>query len=153
MKKVSVILLALILSGCSTFGLPKFGFGKKPEPEPLPPKIVTVTETVPLRIYQPPLPQEIALENVKFFVITKDNLEEQTAKIEKILGGGLVVFALTPQSYENMAFNLQEIRRYVRQQKEIILYYREATTGDEGTDADDWLEKNKEVVQEQQKPN
>lgn len=56
---------------------------------------------------------------------------------------------MTPQSYENMAYNLQEIRRYVRQQKEIILYYREATTGDDGTDAEDWIEKNKEVVEQQ----
>jgi len=153
MKKVSILLLAVFLTGCSTIGIPKFGFGKKPEPEPLPPKVITVTETVPLRIYQPPLPQEISLENVKFFVITKDNLEEQVAKVEKILGGDFVVFALTPQSYENMAFNLQEIRRYVRQQKEIILYYRTATTSDEGTDADDWLKKNEEVIEEQQKSN
>ena len=41
------------------------------------------------------------------------------------------------------------VNRYVRQQKEIILYYREATTGDDGTDAEDWIEKNKEVVEQQ----
>ena len=34
---------------------------------------------------------------------------------------------MTPQDYENMAFNLQELRRYIRQQKEIIIYYRDAT--------------------------
>tara|TARA_R110000822_G_scaffold14082_16_gene49717 strand:+ start:451 stop:912 length:462 start_codon:yes stop_codon:yes gene_type:complete len=150
MKKISIVLIVLVvilLPGCSS--IPTFGWWQKDELEPLPPKVVTVTETVPLRIYQPPLPQEISLENVKFFVITQKNLEEQTAKIEKILGGDFVVFALTPQSYENMAYNLQEIRRYVRQQKEIILYYREATTGDDGTDAEDWIEKNKEVVEQQ----
>lgn len=133
--------------------MPSFDWGSKKEPEPLPPKIVTVTETVPLRIYQPPMPQEISLENVKFFVITKNNLEEKVAEIEKILGGDFVVFALTPQSYENMAYNLQEIRRYVRQQKEIIVYYREATTEDQGTNADEWLEKNKEVIEDQKKSN
>lgn len=92
MKKISIVLIvlvAILLPGCSS--IPIFGWGK--EPEPLPPKVVTVTETVPLRIYQPPLPQEISLENVKFFVITQKNLEEQTAKIEKILGGDFVVFA------------------------------------------------------------
>ena len=148
MKALTSILLITLLSGCSM--LPSFEWGKKKEPEPLPPKIVTVTETVPLDIYQPPMPQEISLENVKFFVITKNNLEEKVAEIEKILGGDFVVFALTPQSYENMAYNLQEIRRYVRQQKEIIVYYREATTEHEGTTAEDWLEKNKEVIEQQQ---
>lgn len=151
MKALTSILLITLLSGCST--LPSFGWGKKKEPEPLPPKIVTVTETVPLDIYQPPMPQEISLENVQFFVITKKNLEEKIGEIEKLLGGDFVVFALTPQSYENMAYNLQEIRRYVRQQKEIIVYYREATTEHEGTTAEDWLEKNEEVIEDQQQSN
>ena len=40
-----------------------------------------------------------------------------------------------------MAYNLQEIRRYIRQQTEIIKYYREATKpkGPAG-----WLEENQE---------
>ena len=42
-------------------------------------------------------------------------------------GGTFVIFGMTPQDYENMAFNLQELRRYIRQQKEIIIYYRDAT--------------------------
>jgi hypothetical protein len=52
------------------------------------------------------------------------------------------VFALTPDGYEKMAENFQEVRRYVRQQKELILYYREATTETEGTTAEDWLQNN-----------
>ena len=44
-----------------------------------------------------------------------------------------------------MAFNLQELRRYIRQQKEIIIYYRQATQPEE-----DWLEKNEELQEEQQ---
>jgi hypothetical protein len=42
-----------------------------------------------------------------------------------------------------MAYNLQEMRRFIRQQKEIILYYREAT--DVGDEAEEWLEKNEEL--------
>jgi hypothetical protein len=41
-----------------------------------------------------------------------------------------------------MSENFQEVRRYVMQQKEIILYYRQATTESEGTTAEDWLENN-----------
>ena len=110
------------------------------QPEP---QIVTVTEKVPLRIYQPPLPQEIDLLNVNFFVITEENLEDKFKEIEKMLDGQFVVFALTPDGFEKMAENFQEVRRYVLQQKELIIYYREATTESEGTTTKEWAEKNK----------
>ena len=32
-----------------------------------------------------------------------------------------------------MAYNLQELRRYIRQQKEIIIYYRDATKVEQST--------------------
>lgn len=99
---------------------------------------------MPLRIYQPPLPQEIDLLNVNFFVITEENLQEKIQEIEKILDGQFVVFALTPDGYEKMSENFQEVRRYVLQQKELILYYRQATTESEGTTAEDWLKNNSE---------
>ena len=143
----SAILLSLLLSGCVS--LPNFFGDKKETPVP-PAEVKVVTKPIPLRIYQPPLPEEISLENVDFFVITKDNFDEQAIRIEKMLGGDFVVMALTPQGYENMAYNLQEIRRYIRQQKEIILYYREATKSDEGTTAEEWLDKNDKVVDKQQ---
>jgi hypothetical protein len=72
------------------------------------------------------------------------NLDEQIYEVEKLLDGEFVVFALTPSGYQALATNLQEIRRYVAQQKDIIYYYREATApkGKEG-----WLEENKERQQ------
>ena len=45
-----------------------------------------------------------------------------------------------------MAYNLQEIRRFIRQQKEIILYYRQAT--EVADEAEEWLEKNEELQNE-----
>ena len=142
--RINLIILMAFLAGCSS--IPGF----KPEPMVAPEPIVkTVTEYKTLEIYQPPLPEAIALEDVEFFVITEKNFEEQIAKLEKMQGGVFVLFGLTPQDYENMAYNLQELRRYVRQQKEIILYYRQATMGDLNTDAEDWLERNEEVVEDQ----
>jgi len=69
------------------------------------------------------------------------NLEQKIAEVETMLDGGFVVLAITPVGYEKMAANLQDIRRYINQQKEIIFYYREATKpkGKEG-----WLEENAE---------
>ena len=134
------ILMIPMLASCQM--LPRLEWGPKPivvQPEP---QIVTVTEKVPLRIYQPPLPQEIDLLSVNFFVITEENLEDKFKEIEKMLDGQFVVFALTPDGYEKMAENFQEVRRYVMQQKELIVYYRKATTESEGTTADEWLDNN-----------
>lgn len=143
MRILNILVLLPFVTGCGILT----SFIK---PEISPPEIKTVVERVPLKIYQPPLPEEIMLEEVKFFVITKENLEDQIKKIETLLGDDFVVFAITPQTYENMAYNLQEIRRYVRQQKEVILYYREATKSKEGATAEDWLQQNKKVVEAQQ---
>ena len=135
LRPLQLAVVLSVVSGCSW--LPKFPEREMVQPEP---QIITVTEKVPLRIYQPPLPQEIDLLDVNFFVITEENLTEQIKIIEKMLDGQFVVFALTPDGYEKMAENLQEVRRYVRQQKELIIYYREATTESEGTTAEEWLE-------------
>ena len=133
-------MIPLLLTGCNL--MPRLEWGPKEQIIQPEPQIVTVTEKVPLRIYQPPLPQEIDLLNVNFFVITEENIEEKVKEIEKMLDGQFVVFALTPDGYEKMAENFQEVRRYVRQQKELIIYYREATTETEGTTAEDWLSNN-----------
>lgn len=136
----SVVVLAL--GGCSML---------QPQPLPAPEPIVkTVTEYKTLEIYQPPLPKAISLQDVEFFVVTEKNFEEQVEKLEKLQSGTYVLFGLTPQDYENMAYNLQELRRYIRQQKEIIIYYREATQDDIDTDATDWIERNEEALEDQQ---
>lgn len=128
----SVLTIALS-SGCSV--LPKVDF-TPPEP------VKVITEEVKIDIYQPPLPQEIELEDVKFFIINKNNYDQKVKEVEELLGGTFAVFALTPTGYEAMAYNLQELRRYLRQQKEIILYYRKATNA--ADEAEEWLEKNDE---------
>ncbi len=132
----------LALGGCSML---------QPQPLPAPePIIKTVTEYKTLEIYQPPLPKAISLQDVEFFVVTEKNFEQQVEKLEKLQSGTYVLFGLTPQDYENMAYNLQELRRYIRQQKEIIIYYREATQDDIDTDATDWIERNEEALEDQQ---
>ena len=183
MKRLAIAALAaLTLSGCSILG-------KNQSVDPILPPVKVITETVQLEIYQPPLPQEIAMQDVTWHVITNKpckpatgqdsktklyttdkyqrdaegnrvelgaltdnngkvievcgNIDEKIYQVEKELGGDFVIMAITPKGYENMAYNLQEIKRYINQQKEIILYYREATAVDKGDDAEDWTEKNK----------
>lgn len=134
MNKVVLISFLFLLQGCS------FLRPSAPQPLPLPP-VKVITETVQLEIYQPPLPPEIKLDDVQWFVLTENNLEDKVSEIKRFTGAEFVVFGMTPQSYENMAYNFQEMRRYIRQQTEIIKYYREATKpkGPSG-----WLEENQQ---------
>ena len=136
---LSLTLISLI--GCSSMG------GSR-EPRQIP-EVKVITEEVSTTIFHPPLPQEVRLEDIRWMVLTKDNLEEQISEAEKLLGGEFVVFAMIPTDYENFAWNIQELRRFIRQQKEIILYYREATGAGELDEKDEWLEKNTMMQQEQ----
>jgi len=45
--------------------------------------------------------------------------------------GATVFFAMSPADYELMSFNLQEIRRYVLEMNEVIVYYRSMTMPEE----------------------
>ena len=74
------------------------------------------------------------------------NLQQKIAEVELMLDGDFVIFAITPVGYEKMSANLQEIKRYINQQKDIIYYYREATAP-KGVDG--WLEENKERQEQQ----
>ena len=67
--------LTLLISGCGS--LPKVDFSP---PDP----VKVITEEVRMEIYQPPLPEEITMEDVQWFVINKNNWEESVVKIEEI---------------------------------------------------------------------
>jgi hypothetical protein len=58
-------------------------------------------------------------------VVNADNLDEfiQQLKDEK---GDVAFVALSIDTYENLALNIAELRRYILQQKDIIVYYEEA---------------------------
>lgn len=134
MNKTLLILCLFLVQGCSILR------PAAPQPLPLPP-VKIITESIQLEIYQPPLPPEIQLDDVQWFVLTEANLAEKITEVKRFTGSEFVIFGMTPQSYENMAYNFQEMRRYIRQQTEIIKYYREATKvkGSEG-----WLEENQQ---------
>ena len=116
MRTLSVLLMAMLLTGCGMFN-------QRPEPQP----VEVVTIQVPMEIYQPPNINPLQMENVRWYVITEENLESKMAEIRDRLGGEFVVFAMTPRSYENLSVNIQDIERYIAQQLKIIEYYQQAT--------------------------
>ena len=78
-------------------------------------------------IVQPIMPREINLKQLQWIAVTPDNWEEQLARIEK-QEGQLVFLAMTIPDYEVMAYNMQEIKRYITELKDVVVYYRTVTT-------------------------
>ena len=77
-------------------------------------------------IVQPIMPREIDLKEPMWIVVTPDNWEEQLARIEK-QEGELVFLAMTIPDYEVMAYNMQELKRYITELKDVVVYYRKVT--------------------------
>lgn len=48
--------------------------------------------------------------------------------------GQLAIIALTVRGYENLALNISELERYIRQQKQVIVYYEDAIKPTENVD-------------------
>ena len=94
----------------------------------VPTKQIEVTaKPLDRKIVQPIKPREINLKEPMWIVVTPDNWEEQLAKIEQ-QEGELVFLAMTIPDYEVMAYNMQELKRYITELKDVVVYYRKVTT-------------------------
>ena len=111
-----------------------------------PREVKIITKPVEIEIFQPELPDAIKLERPKWYVVNRKNLEGFLEELEKIQGDSPVFFAFTPQDYEKMSYNLQEVRRYILQQKEVIIYYQRVTQ------PQSWEEKNDSARSQSLKP-
>ena len=108
----SLLLLTLLLSSC--------GYLRKPEKE-----IVVQTVEVQKVIPVQPRPKPVDMTDVKFYVVTEENYEEFKEKFMKT-NNDYVFYAVSVHDYENLAFNMAELYRYIVQQKEIMIYYEKA---------------------------
>ena len=76
---------------------------------------------------QPVLPRAIDLKEPYWYVVSEKNLEEFLSRVEKE-EGSVVFFAMSVPDYELMAYNMQEIKRYITELKDVVVYYRKVTT-------------------------
>ena len=110
----SLLLLCLLLTNC--------GFLRKPEKE-----IIVQTVEIQKRIPLQNQPKPIDMTDVKFYVVTEENYEKFKEEFSKT-NESFVFYAVSVHDYENLALNFAEIFRYIKQQKEIIIYYEKAVT-------------------------
>ena len=94
----------------------------------LPTREIQVTaKPMERKIVQPIMPRAIDLKELQWLTVTPENWEEQLARIEE-QEGELVFLAMTIPDYEVMAYNMQEIKRYITELKDVVVYYRKVTT-------------------------
>ena len=108
----SLLLLTLLLSSC--------GYLRKPEKE-IVVQTVEVQKIIPIQ----PQPKPVDMIDVKFYVVTEENYEEFKEKFMKT-NNDFVFYVVSVHDYENLALNMSELFRYIKQQKEIVIYYEEA---------------------------
>jgi hypothetical protein len=93
--------------------------------QPQPEKVVTVTEYVTNRIAITERPKPVSLTDIKFYVVTENNFQEFKETFSKE-NGDAVFYAISVRDYENLSLNMADLRRYILQQKEVIIYYENA---------------------------
>lgn len=74
-------------------------------------------------------PKPINLTDTRLYVVNADNLEEFLQEFEDV-NGNRAFIAFSVKDYENLSLNVAELRRYIQQQNEIIIYYEEAVKPD-----------------------
>ena len=112
--KVSLVLLLpllLLSSGCSSWR----------EVLPVEVKTVEVERKIPTQNRPRPVKQD----DIYFYVVSADNFDDFRKRFEKE-NGDLVFYALSVRDYETIAYNMAELKRFIDQQQQIIIYYEEA---------------------------
>jgi len=111
LKVSSLLLLLLLLSSCSTWNrLTRIEV-----------QTIEVERQIPIQNR----PVRLELHNIKWFVVTEQNFEEFKEKYIK-QNGEFLFFAISVRDYETLALNMADIKRYIKQQKQIIIYYEKA---------------------------
>ena len=152
LKKIVSVLVLLTISGCSLL-------------QQTPREVEIITKPVEIDIVQPVMPRAIDLKEPKWYVVSDTKIIENCLKdpetkkpncklgredlypegytyfdkfvddIKKKHGGDIVFVAMTIEDYELMSYNTQEIKRYINQLGEVIVYYRNVTINDEDAGA------------------
>jgi hypothetical protein len=92
--------------------------------------VPTVVETPQIEapaIRVVPRPDPVELKNADLVVVTESNIDEVIRRV-KTEQGDFVLYAMTAQSFESLALNFEQIKKFIEEQNAVILYYEEAVT-------------------------
>ena len=114
-QTVSVLIALMMVCSCSLI--------------PSRQQVDIITKPIERTIVQPVMPRAIDLKEPYWYVVSGKNLDEFLARVEKE-EGQVVFFAMSVPDYELMAYNMQELKRYINELQEVIVYYRKVTITD-----------------------
>ncbi len=89
------------------------------------PQVVVKTEYVEKKIPLQPHPKGVTMHPVYFYAVNEENLEEFLSRFEGE-NGDIVFFAISVPHYENLSLNMADLKRYIGQQKSLIVYYEDS---------------------------
>ena len=126
--KLKILASALILStisGCSLLQVPAR-------------EVEIISKPIQIMITQPIMPRPLDLKEPNWYVVSDAKIagEDRTyfdrfvEDIKKKHGGDLVFVAMSVADYELMSYNTQELKKYISQLGEVIIYYKEVTTNE-----------------------
>ena len=67
----------------------------------------------------------MSLNDIHFYVVTEDTFPAFKKRFVKE-NGDLLFYALSVRDYETLALNMAELKRFMQQQKSVIVYYEQA---------------------------
>ena len=111
LKASSLLLLSLIVSSCASW----------PKLTQIEVQTVEVERNIPIQNR----PRQLNLSNITWYVVTEENFEEFKKRYEKE-NGMFLFYVISVKDYETLSLNMAEIKRYIEQQKQIIIYYEKA---------------------------
>jgi hypothetical protein len=90
-------------------------------PRTLEVKTVEVERKIPIQ----KRPRPIAMNDIYLYVVTLDTYQEFKTRFTRE-NGDLLFYAMSVRDYETLALNMSELKRFLQQQKQIIVYYEKA---------------------------
>lgn len=106
MKYLIALCATLVLANCA-----------QPESE-----IITQVEYVEKDIPIVSRPEPVDIVAPKFYVVNKDNFDKFITEFRS-KNGTETFIAISVKDYENLSLSVAEIKRYLDQQNEVIVYY------------------------------
>ena len=94
---------------------------------------IDITKVIePVEVLHPPLPQSITWEHYEITVLTPEIMRDLLKKYDagKLTERDLVFAAVTPDGFEHLSLDIAELTRYIKDQKAVIMYYRETIPKD-----------------------
>ena len=116
-------------------------------------KVEIVSKPLEIDIMQPTMPRNIDVKEPRFYVVSEAKITKQEDgswvcdlgkenpdwpedytyldrfmdDMKKMNNGDVVFVAMSISDYELMSYNMQELRRYIREVQEVVVYYRNVT--------------------------